>query len=183
MSGAVAAWLEDEGLGARTTVVHNGVQAPGVLPDQAGSRTSLGLPADGVGIGLFGQVIRHKGVRDFVEAAHRAVAEAPGVFFVVAGVADFYFDAPDARTIAVPLPDYWRAYGQTGRDEADMLLLRSSPGTGPESAVAAVRAGSARRQPARSVGTATGCPRAARGSGAAIPPVCMRSGDGGPRCR
>jgi putative ABC transport system permease protein len=69
---------------------------------------------------------------------HEATA-LPKVEFVVAGVADFYFDTPDARTVAVLLPAYWRSYGQTGRDEADMLLLRSSPETGPESAVAAIR--------------------------------------------
>lgn len=63
----------------------------------------------------------------------------PKVEFAVVGIADFYFDTPDARTVAVLLPAYWRAYGQSGRDEANMLLLRSSPRTGPESAVASVR--------------------------------------------
>jgi len=63
----------------------------------------------------------------------------PKVVFVVVGVADFYFDTPDARTAAVLLPAYWRAYGETRRDEADMLLLRSSADTGPESAVATIR--------------------------------------------
>jgi putative ABC transport system permease protein len=63
----------------------------------------------------------------------------PKVVFVVVGVADFYFDTPDARTAAVLLPAYWRAYGETRRDEADMLLLRSSADTRPESAVATIR--------------------------------------------
>jgi len=63
----------------------------------------------------------------------------PKVVFVVVGVADFYFDTPDARTAAALLPAYWRAYGETRRDEADMLLLRSSAEAGPESAVAAIR--------------------------------------------
>ena len=63
----------------------------------------------------------------------------PKVVFVVVGVADFYFDTPDARTAAALLPAYWRAYGEPRRDEADMLLLRSSADTGPESAVATIR--------------------------------------------
>jgi len=63
----------------------------------------------------------------------------PKVEFVVVGVADFYFDTPEALTAAALLPAYWRAYGESGRDEADMLLLRSSPEAGPESAVAAIR--------------------------------------------
>lgn len=63
----------------------------------------------------------------------------PKVVFVVVGIADFYFDTPDARTAAALLPAYWRAYGETRRDEADMLLLRSSADAGPESAVATIR--------------------------------------------
>jgi len=63
----------------------------------------------------------------------------PKVVFVVVGVADFYFDTPDARTAAALLPAYWRAYGETRRDEADMLLLRSSAESGPASAVARIR--------------------------------------------
>lgn len=63
----------------------------------------------------------------------------PKVAFVVVGIADFYFDTPDARTAAALLPAYWRAYGETRRDEADMLLLRSSADAGPESAVATIR--------------------------------------------
>jgi putative ABC transport system permease protein len=63
----------------------------------------------------------------------------PKVVFVVVGIADFYFDTPDARTAAALLPAYWRAYGETRRDEADMLLLRTSADAGPESAVATIR--------------------------------------------
>jgi putative ABC transport system permease protein len=63
----------------------------------------------------------------------------PRVEFAVVGVADFYFDAPDALTAAALLPAYWRAYGESGRDQADMLLLRSSTEATPESAVAAIR--------------------------------------------
>jgi putative ABC transport system permease protein len=63
----------------------------------------------------------------------------PRVAFVVVGIADFYFDTPDALTAATLLPAYWRAYGESGRDEADMLLLRSAAEVGPESAVAAIR--------------------------------------------
>jgi putative ABC transport system permease protein len=66
------------------------------------------------------------------------VAVLPRLDFTVVGVADFYFDTPDALTAATLLPDYRRAYGEFGLDTAAMLLMRSSPGFGSGAAVAAV---------------------------------------------
>jgi putative ABC transport system permease protein len=97
------------------------------------------VPALVVNRNVAGELELEPGDRLTLMALGREATALPEVEFTVAGVADFYFDTPDARTIAVLLPAYWRAYGQSGRDEADMLLLRSSPGTGSESAVAAVR--------------------------------------------
>jgi glycosyltransferase involved in cell wall biosynthesis len=85
VSEATAAWLRAEGLGARVTVVHNGIAAPATLPNAVASRRALGVPAEGVWIGLIGQLLEHKGVLAFVAAAARAAEQDPDVRFLVVG--------------------------------------------------------------------------------------------------
>ena len=70
VSEAVAAWMEEEGLGDHTKVVHNGVEVPSDQTDRVRARKDLGLPPDGIVIGLFSQLVEHKGALDFL-AAHR----------------------------------------------------------------------------------------------------------------
>jgi len=85
VSEAVADWLREEGLGDRVEVVYNGVGAPPVLVDRKQARKGLGLPTEGVVVGLFSQLVEHKGALDFVKAAHAAAAREPTVRFLIAG--------------------------------------------------------------------------------------------------
>lgn len=84
VSEAVAAWLADEGLGDRVTVVHNGIDPPQRALDSATERASLGLPADGVLVGFLGGMAVHKGADDLLAAAELAFAKAPELRFVLA---------------------------------------------------------------------------------------------------
>jgi glycosyltransferase involved in cell wall biosynthesis len=85
VSEAVAQWVRDEGLADRLEVVPNGVEPRGPARDRGGARRALGLPERGVLCGLFGQLVPHKGVLDFVEAARSALGRAPEARFVIAG--------------------------------------------------------------------------------------------------
>ncbi|MCD4750112.1 MAG: glycosyltransferase family 4 protein [Thermoanaerobaculales bacterium] len=85
VSEAVAAWLREERLGDLVDVVHNGVRPPDTLPEAESARRRLGLPPGGVVVGLFGQLIPHKGALDFVHAAHLAAREEPSLRFLIAG--------------------------------------------------------------------------------------------------
>lgn len=88
VSEAVAAGLREEGLAERLTVIPNGVELAGAGGGAAAmpaAREALGLPADGVWIGLLGQLVPHKGALDFVEAARRAAAREPALRFLLAG--------------------------------------------------------------------------------------------------
>jgi len=86
VSEAVAGWVREEGLEGRLTVIHNGVAESGESPlDPAESRAALGIPADGCVAGLFGQILPHKGVLEFVRAGRLALERAPEMRFVVAG--------------------------------------------------------------------------------------------------
>jgi glycosyltransferase involved in cell wall biosynthesis len=85
VSEAVARWLAEEGLGARVDVVPNGVE-----PEEAGesadrARTALGLPEDGVMVGLVGQILPHKGALEFLRAGRMALEQEPGLRFFLAG--------------------------------------------------------------------------------------------------
>lgn len=86
VSGAVEAWLIDEGLGDRTTVVYNGCRIPdealGVLPS---TRPAFNLPMGQVLLGFFAQLIEHKGVFDLVDAAAAAIARGADIGVVFAG--------------------------------------------------------------------------------------------------
>ena len=85
VSEAVAAWLHEEKLTERVEVVYNGVAAPTDEPDQASARERFDLPRNAVIVGLFSQLVRHKGGLHFVQAAHRAVVEDRNLHFVIAG--------------------------------------------------------------------------------------------------
>jgi glycosyltransferase involved in cell wall biosynthesis len=85
VSEAVAGWLREEGLGDLVEVVYNGVEAPADEMDQASARVRFDLPQNAVIVGLFSQLVPHKGAIDFVQAAHGAAAENPELHFVIAG--------------------------------------------------------------------------------------------------
>ena len=118
VSEAVAAWVRDEGLGDRVEVVHNGVASPGRLPDRAAARETFGLPLDAQVVGLFSQVVEHKGALDFVRAAASVAAQSPDVHFLIAGHGPNEFTARLDREIesgtaagrvhrVPPQPDIW----------------------------------------------------------------------------
>ncbi|MCU0303305.1 MAG: glycosyltransferase family 4 protein [Thermoanaerobaculales bacterium] len=83
VSGAVAEWLDEEGLGDRVTVVRNGVASPPARADRAAVRASLGLPGDGVVVGFLGGAAVHKGVGHFLDAVEEAAELAPGLAVVL----------------------------------------------------------------------------------------------------
>ncbi len=64
----------------------------------------------------------------------------PPVTFLVSGVVDFPFDDARARTAAGTLRDAATLCGGEDRDEAEMLLVRSRPGLGANTAAAAIHA-------------------------------------------
>jgi putative ABC transport system permease protein len=61
------------------------------------------------------------------------------VRFRVTGVADFPFDAANHASAAASRATVTRACGDEQRDEADLLLVASREGYGPDAAVAAIR--------------------------------------------
>lgn len=85
VSEAVADWIRAEGLGDRVRVVYNGVAVPASVPAAGPAREALGLPPDGALIGFIGQLLPHKGVFVFVEAALQALLQAPTLRFLLAG--------------------------------------------------------------------------------------------------
>ncbi len=87
VSEATAAWLRRGELADAVDVVHNGIEPGREVPESGVARRTLGLPAvpgDCV-VGLVGQVLPHKGVLEFVRAAHRATREASRLRFLIAG--------------------------------------------------------------------------------------------------
>jgi hypothetical protein len=60
VSEAVAAWLREEGLALRLHVIPNGIALRPDAEPRAGAER-LGLPADGIRIGLHGQLVPHTG--------------------------------------------------------------------------------------------------------------------------
>jgi glycosyltransferase involved in cell wall biosynthesis len=85
VSEAVASWLRVEGLGDRVKVIHNGVDLPAAPAAPEAVRDGLGLPPEAVVVGHFGQLVAHKGARDFVRAAHLAAASNQALHFLIAG--------------------------------------------------------------------------------------------------
>jgi glycosyltransferase involved in cell wall biosynthesis len=55
------------------------------MPDQLDTRGRFDLPNDGVVIGLFSQLVEHKGSLDFVSAAHQAAKSDSTLHFLIAG--------------------------------------------------------------------------------------------------
>src|SRR6185503_11290077 len=85
VSEATGQWIRDEGLERKLAIVPNGVVADAAPPDRSASRAALRLPHDGCVVGLFGQILLHKGVVEFVRAGALALEEEPGLRFVLAG--------------------------------------------------------------------------------------------------
>jgi glycosyltransferase involved in cell wall biosynthesis len=80
-------------------VVHNGVDPPAELPDRTAARAALGLPEGACVIGLFSQLVVHKGALDFVAAAHRAAGDSQACY-LIAGQGPDDFVARVRRAIA-----------------------------------------------------------------------------------
>jgi glycosyltransferase involved in cell wall biosynthesis len=101
VSAAAGAWVRDEGLGPALEVIHNGTEVGGGARDRSLALRSLGIPAteDECVIGLFGQLIPHKGVVEFVRAARGALQRAPRLRFVIAGGGPGSYRELVARTI------------------------------------------------------------------------------------
>lgn len=85
VSEAVAEWLRAEGLGELVDVVYNGVAPPPHPIDGERARRQFDLPPEAVVVGLFGQLVAHKGALDLVRAAHLAAAERQDLRVVIAG--------------------------------------------------------------------------------------------------
>ncbi len=85
VSHAVAAWLEEEGLGDRVEVVHNGCDPAPITENMTEARQKLGLPPAEILVGFFAQIVRHKGAVDLVRAASQAIVEVPELGIVFAG--------------------------------------------------------------------------------------------------
>lgn len=85
VSEAVAGWLREEGLDELVEVVYNGVDPPPQPPNRTTVREEFKLKGEGTVVGLFSQLVEHKGAFDFVRAAHRAVTAEPTLQFLIAG--------------------------------------------------------------------------------------------------
>ena len=85
VSEAVAGWLREEDLGELVEVIHNGADPPTDDVDREAARGSFDLPSEAVVVGLFSQLVEHKGALDFVRAAHMAAANNPNLYFLIAG--------------------------------------------------------------------------------------------------
>ena len=85
VSEAVAGWVREAGLGERVEVIHNGVEPPADGVDPKTARARFDLPPEALIVGLFSQLVAHKGAFDFVRAAHSAVSENPELHFLIAG--------------------------------------------------------------------------------------------------
>jgi glycosyltransferase involved in cell wall biosynthesis len=87
VSEATASWMREEGLGDRIEVVYNGIDVPEHVPAPAEARRAVGLPLDGVWVGLIGQLLPHKGTDIFLAAAREAMPVHPELRFLLAGPA------------------------------------------------------------------------------------------------
>ncbi len=85
VSEAVAGWLREEGLGELVEVIHNGVSTPTDVFDREAVRGGFDLPSEAVVVGLFSQLVAHKGALDFVHSAHMAATKDPNLHFLIAG--------------------------------------------------------------------------------------------------
>jgi glycosyltransferase involved in cell wall biosynthesis len=85
VSEAVARWLREEDLGDLVEVIYNGGDPPTDNVDREVVRGRFDLPSEAVVVGLFSQLVTHKGSLDFVGAAHMAAATDPHLHFLIAG--------------------------------------------------------------------------------------------------
>ena len=69
----------------------------------------------------------------------RLASTLPSREFRVRGIVEFPFEAAGERMAGVTLSGFTRAFPAARSDEADLLLVASRPGAGPEAAVAAIR--------------------------------------------
>ena len=129
VSEAVAEWVRDEGLGDRVEVVHNGVVSPVEGVDREAARVQFDLPPEAFVVGLFSQMVHHKGALDLVRAAHSAISENPELHFLIAGHGPVSFADQLRREIASgaaaghihlmpPQPEIWELLAAV-----DMLAL------------------------------------------------------------
>jgi glycosyltransferase involved in cell wall biosynthesis len=100
VSNAVASWLADEGLGARTTVVRNGVDATAATLDRFAARQALALPADATVVAYLGQLIPHKGIGTLLDAFASAASRSGDLHLVMAGSAPAHVLANLERRVA-----------------------------------------------------------------------------------
>lgn len=116
------------------------------LPDRSPAVAGSPAGAPGAPVAIVnGNLARRLGVEPGSELVLRGRCDglgdaAPPVRFTVIGIADFPFDSATARTVAGTLADADRICGETDRDRAEMLLVRSRPDTGAFAAAAAIRA-------------------------------------------
>lgn len=66
-------------------------------------------------------------------------SSVPPVVFQVDGIAEFPFDQAEQLTAVTKLKDFARTCGDANEDEADMLMIASTPGVEPGAAVEAIR--------------------------------------------
>ena len=85
VSEAVARWLREEDLGELVEVIHNGADPPTDSVDREVIRGRFDLPPEAVVVGLFSQLVAHKGSLDFVRIAHLAAVRNPRLHFLIAG--------------------------------------------------------------------------------------------------
>jgi len=85
VSEAVARWLREEDLGGLVEVIHNGADPPTDSVDREAVWGRFDFPSEAVVVGLFSQLVAHKGALDFVRAAHMAAARNSHLHFLIAG--------------------------------------------------------------------------------------------------
>jgi len=129
VSKAVADWVREEGLGDRVEVVYNGVDVPVGAFDREASRRRFDVPSEATVVGLFSQLVAHKGALDLVRAAHTAVPSNPDLHFLLAGHGPTAFagqlqkemasgDAAGHIHLVPPQPGIWELLAAT-----DVLAL------------------------------------------------------------
>ena len=59
-------------------------------------------------------------------------SSVPPTLFHMSGIAEFPFDQASQLTAVTSLRSFARACGDAARDEADMLMIASRPGAGPD---------------------------------------------------
>jgi len=130
-------------LEVRLTGVDAGRRRPWTLlegEDLSGSPAG-GIPAVVVNRNLARALALSPGAETTLRTAcSREPVALPPVRFRVVAVAEFPFDDTASLTAAIRLADFRTACGQDGQDDADLMLVASREGQGPDAAVRAIRA-------------------------------------------